>query len=290
MIRQEDTDYGMDVAQIYAPIRHGANICLRGEDVAAASVLVRRGERLTTTHLGVLASVGQTNISVFRQAHVAVLCTGDEVVRPGTRLEPGKIYDSNGTVLLARLTELGVHASLLPEVADDADQIAKTLHVALSENDIVLTTGGVSVGKKDVFHQVLPKMGVEQLFWKVAMKPGSPMMAGVLNGKLLICLSGNPFAALSTFELLAVPVLRRLCGEEAVDQRRIRTIFRGSFGKESKTRRFVRAYFDGTCVRVTGLNHSSGSLSTMIGCNCLIDIPAGSGALQDGQETEVILL
>lgn len=178
---------------------------------------------------------------------------------------------------------------LVPE-KDDAEQVAHLLSDTLAKADIIITTGGVSVGKKDIFHQVLPLMGAERLFWKVAMKPGTPMMAGVKDGKMILCLSGNPFAALACFETFAVPVLKKMSGRQDYTGRRIHARFSGSFGKASPSRRLIRACFDGEKVCMTGSNHSSGSLFTMLGCNCLVDIPAGSGAIADGDEVEVILL
>ena len=164
------------------------------------------------------------------------------------------------------------------------------LREAADQADLILTTGGVSVGRKDIMHQVLPLMGAERLFWRVAMKPGSPLLCGVYQGKLMICLSGNPFAALACFEVFVRPVLDALSGLAEAGLRRVRAQLRGSFGKASPGRRLIRARFDGAQVLLTGDNHSSGSLATMIGCNCLIDIPAGSGALRDGDEVEIILL
>lgn len=290
VIRQEDTDEGMDYAEIYAPVSHGRNICLAGEDVAAGEVLVHAGEKLTATHLAVLAGVGQARVKVVRRVRAALLCTGDELTQPGQPLTFGKIYDSNQMALTARLAELGVECVQLGELSDDPQNVADALAHAALEADIILTTGGVSVGKKDIFHQVLPLMGAERLFWRIAMKPGSPLLCGLYQDKLMICLSGNPFAALCCFEVFAVPTLRRLSGETSIDAKRVKTRLRGEFPKPSPGRRLIRAVFDGEAVRPASGNHSSGSLSANIGCNCLIDIPAGTGALHQDDEVEVVLI
>ncbi len=290
VIRQEDTDEDMDWAEMYAPVGHGKNICWAGEDLTLGAVLVHAGEKLTATHLAVLASAGVTRVKVYRRVRVALLCTGDELVQPGQPLPFGKIYDSNRTALTARLMELGAELVELGEAPDDPAQVVALLKDAAARADVILTTGGVSVGKKDIFHQVLPLMGAERLFWRVAMKPGSPLLCGMYAGKLLICLSGNPFGALCCFEVFAVPVLKRLGGYRDVASRRVRTRVRGSFPKASHGRRLIRAAFDGTAVTPAAGNHSSGSLSANIGCNCLIDIPAGTGPLQANDEVEVILI
>lgn len=290
VIRQEDTDEGMDVVRMYASVGHNKNICWAGEDVPLGSLMMRRGEKITPAHIGVLSSLGVTQVEVYRRVKAVLLCTGDELLQPGNPLTFGKIYDSNRAVLTARLCELGVEAIVLDSEADEAQHVADTLKAAAKDADLIITTGGVSVGKKDIFHQVLPLMDAERLFWRVAMKPGTPMLCGKYDHALMICLSGNPFAALACFEVFAVPVLRKMSGQSDYESRRIRAKLNGEFGKASKGRRLIRAYFDGMCVRMSGDNHSSGSLATMIGCNCLIDIPAGSDALHTGDEVEIILL
>ena len=290
VIRQEDTDEGMERVQMYTSVGHNKNICWAGEDVPEGALMVRAGEKLTAAHIGVLSSLGVTQVEVKRRVKAVLLCTGDELMQPGKPLTFGKIYDSNRAVLTARLFELGVEAHVLTSEADEPQHVADVLREAAEDADILITTGGVSVGKKDIFHQVLPLMGAERLFWRVAMKPGTPMLCGEYDGKLMICLSGNPFAALACFEVFAKPVLRKLSGERDYENRRVRTKLCGSFGKKSMGRRLIRARFDGMRVYASDNNHSSGSLSTMVGCNCLVDIPAGSDALHDGDEVEIILL
>lgn len=290
VVRQEDTDEGMTEARIYAPVGHGKNVCFAGEDVRRGDVVLRAGEAITAAHIGVLAGLGATEVAVRRRVRAALLCTGDELVSPGQPLTYGKIYDSNRATLTARLAELGVEAHILDSAADDPAQVAALLADAAETADLLLTTGGVSVGKKDIFHQVLPLMGAERLFWRVAMKPGSPLLCGLYRDRLLICLSGNPFAALACFELFAVPVLKTLMGRTDVSHRRIHARLEGSFPKPSGGRRLIRARYDGERVCLTGDNHSSGSLATAIGCNCLIDLPAGSGPVASGETVEVVLL
>lgn len=290
VVRQEDTDEGMDTVGVFRPVGHGKNVCYAGEDVALGDCVLHRGEAVTAAHIGVLASLGVTRVTVYRRVRAVLLSTGDELVQPGQMLTYGQIYDANRAVLTARLTELGIEAAVLDSAADEPEAVARLLQKAAEGADIILTTGGVSVGKKDIMHRVLPCMGARQLFWKVAMKPGSPLLCGVYQEKLMICLSGNPFAALACFEVFASPVLRKLAGQAGVSLRRGKGRLTGSFPKASPGRRLIRARCEGDCVRLTGSNHSSGSLSSMIGCNCLIDIPAGSGPLQEGDEVEVILL
>lgn len=290
VIRQEDTDLGMETVRVYAPVKAGMNVCFKGEDTAAGAVLAKKGDRVTAAHIGVMSGCGITEAKAYRRVRAALVCTGDELTMPGQELTPGKIYDSNRAVLSARMAELGVELLSPAEALDDAKAVAQLLKQAADRADVLLTTGGVSVGRKDIMHEALPLSGAEKLFWKIAMKPGSPLLCGMLNGKPLICLSGNPYAALACFELFAVPVLKKTAGLTRTVQLRVKTVLRGAFAKESRGRRIIRGYFNGREAVVTGSDQSSGSLMTMIGANCLLDIPAGTPPLRDGDEVEAVLL
>ncbi len=290
VVRQEDVVSGEDTVTLFSPLQPGQNICLAGEDVAKGSLVLHKGQRLSAVAIGVLAGLGITEAAVFAPVKAALLSTGDELAKPGQPLKRGSIYNINGPMLSARLAEIGVECVTLSPSGDDARSVAGQLLNVLPQVDIVITTGGVSVGKKDILHEVLDLMGARRLFWRIAMKPGSPLLAGVLEGKLLICLSGNPFAALACFELFAKPVLLRLKGEADPCNRRIRVPLTGAFQKPSPSRRLIRAVYDGVRVHAEDKNHSSGSLASMIGCNCLIDIPAGCGGLVSGDEVEIVLI
>ena len=160
--------------------------------------------------------------------------------------------------------------------------------------DAVITSGGVSVGQKDYLPVVLEMLGTRSIFAGVAQKPGSPMLAAEVEGKLVFCLSGNPFAAAATLEQYAVPALLRAAGrqEEACILPRTRRTLTTGFSKPSKGNRYLRARASGSTVAIPGEGnteaHSSGSLSAMIGCNSLVELPAGSGPVEPGEEVEVL--
>ena len=290
VLRQEDTDLGEDIVRIYAALAPGDNLIHQGEDYRAGRQLLPAGTRLDAAAIGVLAGAGIDTVTVYRRPRVAVLATGDELVAPGTRpLPPGKIYSSNLALLLARLGELGMEAVSGGQVGDEPALAAERMSRLLAACDLLITTGGVSVGQRDILHQVLPLMGAERLFWKVQLKPGGPAMFSLWQGKPILSLSGNPFAAAATFELLARPLLAALAQEPQLRPRRQTAVLDSPFPKASRNRRFVRGRCTGGHVTLPQ-GHASGMLRSLVGCNCLVDIPAGSEALAPGHTVQVVLL
>ena len=156
--------------------------------------------------------------------------------------------------------------------------------------DLVITTGGVSVGKKDILHQVIEVLQGERLFWRVKIQPGTPVLTFKYEGKLVISLSGNPFAALANFELLVRPVLAKLQDSQDLCMAQKEGILQDAFQKKSPKRRFIRAYYEEGKVFLSHNNHSSGALYTMSRCNCLIEIPAGTEEMESGKKVNVLLL
>ena len=200
----------------------------------------------------------------------------------------GKIHNSNLYLLSARLIELGFKPKVLGNLPDDAEICATRLRSLRGEIDLLITTGGVSVGKRDIMHDVVKRIG-DRIFWRVMIKPGAPVIGWTCENFLGISLSGNPFAAYATFELLTRPVLAKLSSRAEIMYGRGRGMLADDFPKKSLGRRFIRAKFDGEKIFLPS-QHESGSLFSAVGCNCLIDIPAGNDALHIGDEVEVILL
>ncbi len=290
VVRQEDTDYGEDYVQIFRPVKAWQNYCFCGEDFLAGTQLVQAGERLDAVRLGILASAGLAQLPVLAPVKVALLCTGDELAPLGTPLTSGKIYNSNRYLLQARIRELGLEAVCLPACADEAETLAQALAQACAQADIVLTTGGVSVGTRDKLHEALAHLGANRLFWRVRMKPGSPLLCAEYQQKLLLCLSGNPFAALASFELVVRPVLAALCKDKQLLLKSCEATLCGSFPKGGGARRFVRSFYENGQVHLQAGNHASGALLLMAGCNCFVDIPQSSPPLVGGERVRVVLL
>ena len=181
VVRQEDTDYGEETVEIYKPVSSHQNYCFAGEDIPKGAVLMAAGEKLTPVHLGVLAGQGLTEVPVRPAVRVAIISTGDEIVPTGTPLTPGKIYNSSLWMFQARLEELGAVVTLSRSVGDDPQAVAAAIREGYRDAQVVITTGGVSVGKKDILHEVLPLLGARRLFWRVMMKPGTPILCAVVE-------------------------------------------------------------------------------------------------------------
>lgn len=295
VIRQEDTDGGEETVQIYQTLQPYDNYCAAGCDFKAGDLLLPAGTRLTGNALGVLASAGlyreEILLPVYHKVRCAVICTGDELVPNDTRpLPPGKIYSSNAAVLASRLSELGAEiTSLLPLFSDSADALADAIYEAAENADVILTTGGVSVGAKDILHETLPLLFADQIFWQVKLKPGSPVMFSLYRERPLLSLSGNPFAASATFELFARPLLAKRSGCTDLNPVITEGVLSEAFPKPGKGRRFVRAVFQNGVVTVPQ-GHSSGQLASAVGTNCLAEIPPISEPLPKESRVKVWLL
>ena len=293
VIRQEDTDEGAETVQIYCELKPWENYCFRGEDYKAGDVLLPAGGHLGGAGMGVLASAGLcragVTAAVRRKLKVALLCTGDELVESEVNpLPKGKIYSSNQVLLESRLRELGVEVVSL-SAEDDPERVADAIREAAGHVDTMITTGGVSVGAKDIFHQVFPLLDAERVFWRVRLKPGTPLMFSIYNGTPILSLSGNPFAAAATFELLGRPLLAALAGKPALLPQRVKAELGTAFPKGGNVRRFVRGCLtDGVVTLPEG--HSSGQLRSTVGTNCLVELEAGRGPVKAGETVTVHIL
>ncbi|MCI6120400.1 gephyrin-like molybdotransferase Glp [Dorea sp. YH-dor228] len=290
IVGQEDTDYGEDVVAVYQEIRPYENYCMEGEDYKAGQKLLSEGTMLGAVEAGVLASLGMEQIPVYRKVKVALLTTGDEILLPGEELSPGKIYDSNLYTLGTRLLSWGMEVTCRERVGDAPRLAAKKIEQAAERADIIITTGGVSVGKKDIMHEVLEILSCEKLFWRIAIKPGMPTLCAQYHGKLLICLSGNPYGAAANLELLVRPVLAKMSGRTDLQLKRVHAVAENEFPKKSSVTRYVRAHYNNGYVRIADGSNASGILSSMCGCNCMIEIPAGTERLNKGDRVWVVML
>jgi molybdopterin molybdotransferase len=200
-----------DAVVVSDNIVHGDNVRPRGGDLRAGQVVVEAGVRLGPAHVGALAAAGLTQAACARRPRVAVVVTGTELRSPGETLEPGQIYDANGFILAAQLASAGATVERLPAVADDEAATRAAIERGL-EADVLVTTGGVSVGVYDLVRAAEAALGVEEVFWRVAMQPGKPVAFGSRGRTLVFGLPGNPVSSLVGFELFVRPALLALQG------------------------------------------------------------------------------
>ena len=298
-IYQERTNYGEDFVEIYTEQKQWDNYCFAGEDFKKGTTLLKKGTHIGYVEAAVLAGMGAAKVPVYRQPKIVLLTTGDEVVEPGKPLLAGKIYNSNMTMLSARMRELGIEPFYMEAVKDDPQIMAEKLKEAAKQADMIITTGGVSVGKKDIMHESLRLINAERIFWRVKMKPGMPTLFSVYESEPgrkvpVISLSGNPFGVAVTVELLIRPALEKMMQNPAIGLKEVAGEMADDFVKGIKGRRFIRAYWENGKFHLPNGLHSNGVLSSMAGCNCLIDTKTmedkESKSLNIGDKVSAILL
>ena len=295
VLKQEETERHGDLVKIFKEMKSYENISFMGEDIKIGETLIKKGKRLDYADLGIMASSGISEVLVYKKPRVSIISTGDEVCDINSTLKPGKIYDSNLYSLSARIEELGYNVLSMEHVGDNILKIGEAIEKAFEKSDIVFTTGGASVGEKDLMQKVSESIGFEKLFWKIKIKPGSAVVCSKRQEKILISLSGNPNAALTTFELLGKPVLKKLEGEEEnINIKREKGVLMDSFNKKSPQRRFLRGnvIYDqkGAKVYITQIKSGNGILSSLLNANCLIEIEKGNEGLNRGEVVNIIKL
>ncbi|EPZ9214171.1 molybdopterin molybdotransferase MoeA [Clostridium perfringens] len=295
VLKQEETERHGDLVKIFKEMKANENISFMGEDIKIGETLIKKGKRLDYADLGIMASSGISEVTVYKKPRVLIISTGDEVCDINSTLKPGKIYDSNLYSLSARIEELGYNVLSMEHVGDNIIKIGGAIEKAFEKSDIVFTTGGASVGEKDLMQKVSESIGFEKLFWKIKIKPGSAVVCSKREEKILISLSGNPNAALTTFELLGKSVLKKLEGEEEnINIKREKGVLMDSFNKKSPQRRFLRGniIYDekGAKVYITQIKSGNGILSSLLNANCLIEIEKGNEGLNRGEVVNIIKL
>ncbi len=278
--------------QIFFAVKPAAGNSVRptGEDIQAGATILEPGHRLGYAEIGLLASLGITEARVQRKPVVALFSTGDELVLPGDRLGPGQIYDSNRYALKAALQELAVEILDLGRILDDPQAIRDAFVQADREADLILTSGGVSVGEADFTRQILEELG-DTGFWKINIKPGKPLAFGRLPHSYYIGLPGNPVSALVTFDLFARAAIDQLQRRPVNDLPLMTAQLDGNLKKRHGRREFQRGVLSWNQgrpeVRGTG-NQSSGVLSSMSQANCYIVLPEDNRGAASGDTVLVL--
>jgi molybdopterin molybdotransferase len=284
-------EHGNEI-EIRSAVESGENVRPRGGDIRAGEVVVEAGSVLTPARLGALAAAGIPQVRCARRPRAAVLPTGSELRRPGEPLAAGEIYEANGLILSAQLEAAGAAVELMPPVGDDEAAHRGALEHAL-DADVVVTSGGVSVGPHDLVRRVEAELGVEEVFWRVSVKPGKPIAFGVRERTLVFGLPGNPVSALVGFVLFVEPAIRALQGVPdplpRFDRGRLVAARRRNPERDELVRARLRRSEDGPL-----LEPLSGQESHMIarsaGADALVFVPRGEGELADGALVDYLRL
>ena len=281
----EVTQFTEERVTLFHPYPSGQNIVPVGEDVRAGDLVAQGGTVISPSMAGLLVGVGCAQVAVWRKPRVALFSTGSELMGPGEVLLPGKIRNSSVYALKAYLDQLGVEVSLLPTVGDEVEEIAAQLQAGAALADLVVTTGGLSVGDYDMLGRAVERLGAQVLFWKTKMKPGSAFLASLFQGKPILSLSGNPASAALSFFMLGIPLLRKMSGRKDWMLEPIQVRLAQAFPKKSPGRRFIPGRLtivEGQACISLSQRQANGMLSHLDGCDLIGEIPPGSPPMEAG--------
>jgi len=272
----------------------GQNVRSSGEDVKERDVILRSGTEIGPPEIALAATQGYGALPVHRRPRVVVLSTGTELVEPGVRdLSPGEIYDSNSFAVIAQAREAGAEARRLYAASDDAEVLRGAVKEALESADVVVTSGGVSVGEKDLVKATMLDLGVEQVFWGVKFKPGKPLFFGVREDVSFFGLPGNPVSAMVCFELFVRPALMRMMGREDNKRQRIQVYFeedvKNRFGRMHAMRVSLKRTGRGWLARSVGAQ-GSGLVSSLTKADALALVGPQSEGVRAGEPVEALVL
>ena len=290
VVMQEHAKVDGETITISAEHKKGQNVRHPGDDFSTGDIIIKAGERLSPVKLGLLASVGVTEFNIIRTPVVAFFSTGDELKGVGQALQPGDIYDSNRYILFGMLKKMGVECIDMGVIPDIKQQIELTLTEAANIADVVITSGGASVGEADYIKEILDEIG-EVNFWKIAMKPGKPLAFGKINNTLFFGLPGNPVSAIATFYQFVQPSIKLLEGEISDNTLRLTARCLSKLKKRPGRKDFQRGILktdenNALVVDTTGVQGSH-MLSSMSKANCFIVLDADAGDIEAGTEVEV---
>lgn len=277
-------------------IYKGKNIRQQGDDVKVGETIIPKGTRMGPAEMGLLASLGVSHVNVFRKPVVAILTTGNELVGVTETPGPGQIRNSNAYTLFAMLTYLGCETKILEPARDEEGSLKTSISEGLGY-DVLITCGGVSVGKHDRVLEILKKAGVDIKFWKVNVKPGKPLAFGILQkgerSVPVFALPGNPVSAMVTFLEFVKPGLLKMMGSTSTDSLTITAELEENISKHDAKRHYLRGIVRNDLgrlvVRTTG-TQSSGVLSSLVKANCLIILPEEKQHFVVGEKVEIELL
>ena len=289
VMMQEKVESNKNTITIEHQVALEINIRSLGEQVKTGDVALKKGTKLTPAAIGYLISLGITEVSVFKKPNIAIVTTGNELIEAGQDLTYGKIYESNSKMLLSTLYSLKFYDVTLHKVEDDYDKTVSTLKSVIAENDLIIITGGISVGDYDFVGKALKQLQVEELFYKVKQKPGKPLFFGKKGDTQIFALPGNPAAALSCFYVYVYIALQKMMNRKDLELARIEGKSISEFEKKGDRPQFLKAiYNEGEVEILEGQNSSM--LQTFALSNVLVYAPEALTKIAIGDTIEVIQL
>jgi len=288
----EWTDGGTESVRITRQPSRAENVRVAGSDIENGDVVLKAGTRLGPRQIGLLAAIGQVHAPVHPHPRVVVLSTGSELVEPGTPLGPGQINDGNGPALVAAVNAMGATGIRVGIVGDDPQGVLDSIEDQLIRADVVITTGGVSMGAYEPVKEALSPLGTVT-FEKVAMQPGMPQGFGTVGEERIpiFTLPGNPVSAYVSFEIFIRPAIEKMMGLESGPRKTVTAFSLASFDSPAGKRQFVRGVYNplGRTVRTVG-GHGSHLVGDLALANCLIIVPEHVTRVTDGDDVEVVVL
>ena len=285
VVKFEDTEFTETSVTFFSPAAPGTNIVRAGEDIPEGTEIVPQGGLVEPAVMGLLAAQGLKCVNAWRRPLVSVINTGSELAEPGRPLPPGMIYNSSMFTLRGYLEKMGAGFRDGGIVGDDEAAIAERVRAELAEADMVVTTGGASVGDYDCAMAAAERAGADILFWKIRIRPGGSLLAYTLGGKLVLALSGNPGAAVLGLLLLGAPCVKKRRGLAEVMPEECMVRLARDMKKSSPRARVMRGSLsirDGEAFFFENAGQGGGDISSLVGCDLLAVIPAGSPPLAAG--------
>ncbi|MEK6615422.1 MAG: gephyrin-like molybdotransferase Glp [Bacteroidota bacterium] len=268
---------------------YGSNIRRKGSQIKTGDIVLRKGQVINPGTIGLLASLGIPEVSVFSTPRVTLIVTGNELIKPGNPLNDGQVYESNSYCVNAALESINIRSVEIISVRDDEKQIKEKIKSAVENSDLVLATGGISVGKYDFVGKAFHELGVKNIFYKIAQKPGKPLFFGKLNSCLLFGLPGNPAASLSCFYEYVLPAVRIMQGNQNIFlQKQMLPIVNGTPKKEGLSL-FLKGKISNQKVEIL-FGQESSNINSFSAADCLIYLPAQKGNISAGELVEVHIL
>ncbi len=292
VVKVEETESTPDIVRIFKTVERGGNVRPQGEDVKKGECIIAKGTQIRPAEAGMLAILAKSFVPVYQQVRVAILSSGDELADLDERFDEDKIINSNSYGIAAAVQEAGAVPVLLGIARDQPAALKEKIAHGLKA-DILVLSGGVSMGDYDFTKEVFKELGAEMNFWKLAIRPGQPLAFGRIQRTLAFGLPGNPVSSMVTFEQLVRPAILRMSGHRSYGRPVLQAALQEKFSKRPDRRHFLRGILSREkgvlTVRTTG-DQGSGILTSMVKANCLIDVPVEVERLNPGDPVNVQVL